>query len=202
MRRIGYTVTMNAPLRPPPAPTRHKITRAEYRAMWEAGVFPPDMKLELIEGELIEMPGDGYRTIEWNALMVRWLNRTLSDDYIVVPDKSLGVNEHNEPVPDIWVFPASRKVKDLLAKDTLLVIEVSDTTLAYDKRKARIYEQGGVREYWIADIEGRRVLVHRLGADGAYGEPLVIRETEAAEALLIPGLAFRIADFPRLADLD
>lgn len=170
--------------------------------MSQAGVFSPDMQLELIEGELIEMPGDGHRTIEWNAAMVRWLNRSLSDDYIVVPDKSLGVDDHNEPKPDIWVFPASLKVKDLLAKDTLLVIEVSDTTLAYDQRKARVYEKGGVREYWIVDIEGRRILVHRLGPEGGYGQPSVVGESEAAEALLIPGLAFRIRDFPRLAELD
>jgi Uma2 family endonuclease len=192
---------MNARIRPPAVPTRHKITRTEFHAMWEAGVFDLEMELELIDGELIEMAGDGARTIEWNWVMVRWLNRTLSDDYAVVPDKSLGVTETSEPKPDIWVFDAKLKVADLMAKDTLLVIEVSDSTLRADLKKAEIYAEGGVRDYWVVDVEQRQILVHRLQADGTYGKPTIVGETEHAEALLIPGLSFRIADFQRLADV-
>lgn len=193
---------MTALLRSPLAPTRHKITRSEYHAMWAAGVFPPELELELIDGELIEMPADGHRTIDWNSMIVRWLNRELDDAYVVVPDKSLAVSDVSEPKPDIWVFDASLPTRDVTAADTLLVIEVSDSTLRADLKKADIYAAGGVREYWVMDVEQRQVLVHRLRAEGGYGAPRACAAEERVEALLIPGLAFRIADHPRLFESD
>ena len=193
---------MTALLRSPLAPTRHKITRSEYHAMWAAGVFPPELELELIDGELIEMPADGHRTIDWNAIINQWLVRSLDDRYLVVPDKSLAVSDVSEPKPDIWVFDARIPTKDVTAADTLLVIEVSDSTLRADLKKADIYAAGGVREYWVMDVEQRQVLVHRLRAEGGYGAPQVFAAEERVEALLIPGLAFRIADHPRLFESD
>lgn len=190
---------MNAPFRLPPVPTRHKITRAEYRAMWAAGVFPPGMALELIDGELIELPADGHRTIDWNSVILRWLIRSLDDRFLVVPDKSLAVSDVSEPKPDIWVFDAATKTADVTAADTLLVIEVSDSTLQADlSSKALIYAAGGVREYWVMDVENRQVLVHRLRPEGGYGAPQAFSQHDRVEALLLPGLAFRIADHPRL----
>lgn len=189
---------MNAPYRPPRAPTRHKITRAEYRAMLAAGVFPPEMALELIDGALIEMPADGARTIDWNAVIVAWLIRSLDERYLVVPDKSLVVSETSEPKPDIWIFEARLRTEDVTAADTLLVIEVADATLAADLRKAEIYAQGGVREYWVMDVAKRVVLVHRLRPDGGYGEPEPYAADAPVQPLLLPQLSFRIADHPRL----
>lgn len=189
---------MNALFRLPPVPTRHKITRTEYHAMWAAGVFPPEMELELIDGELIEMPADGYRTIDWNAIINQWLVRALDERYLVVPDKSLAVSEVSEPKPDIWVFDAAIKTAEVTAADTLLVIEVSDSTLRADLKKAEIYAGGGVRDYWVMDVEKRQALVHRLRPEGGYGAPQVFTAQERIAALLLPGLSFRIADHPRL----
>lgn len=168
--------------------------------MWAAGVFDPNLELELIDGELIEMPADGHRTIDWNWVIVRWLNRVLDDRFAVVPDKSLGVTETSEPKPDIWVFDAAIPTKDVTAADVLLVIEVSDSTLRADLKKAEIYAEGGVRDYWVMDVEKRQVLVHRLRPECGYGEPHVFEAEDEVEALLLPGVRFRIADHPRLME--
>jgi Uma2 family endonuclease len=178
---------------------RHKITRAEYHAMWEAGVFAPDLDLELLDGELIEMAADGERTIGWNVEINRWLIQSLCAQYRVTPDKSFALSEVSEPKPDFWVFDAKLRVGEVTGANVLLVIEVSDTAVRADLgKKATPYAAGGVRDYWVVDAEKRRELVHRLGADGAYGEPTIVDEISGASALLIPDLAFRIADFPLL----
>jgi Uma2 family endonuclease len=167
--------------------------------MAAAGVFAPDLDLELIDGELIETPADGHRAIEWNAVFNRWLVESLGPDFMIIPDKSLAISPHNEPKPDFWIFDASLNVADVTGAEVLLIIEIADTTLRLDLRKADIYARGGVREYWLVDVERRRVLVHRL--DGAScGEPSVIAAEEIVAATLIPGLKLRIADFARLME--
>lgn len=163
-----------------------------------AGVFDPDLDLELIDGELIEMPADGHRTIEWNSEIARWLLGALGRTYVVVIDKSIGLSEFDEPKPDFWVFDASLRVADVAGKDLLLVIEVADTTMRLDLAKAALYARGGVREYWLIDVENRRTLVYRLGDDGAYGEPHVVLADQTVTAELLPQLALRIDDFERL----
>jgi Uma2 family endonuclease len=194
---------MNAPARllqaAPAEPTRHRITRAEYHAMAAAEVFAPDIDLELIDGELIDMPADGHRTIEWNAVFARWLFDSLGADFMIIPDKSLEISAHDEPKPDFWIFDAGLKVSEVTGAQVLLIIEIADTTLRLDLRKAEIYARGGVREYWLVDVERRRVLVHRL--DGAsYGEPDVVAAEDTIAASLIPALKLRIADFARLME--
>ncbi len=88
---------------------------------------------------------------------------------------------------------------DVTGADVLPIIEIADATLRLDRRKADIYARGGVREYWLVDVERRCVLVHRL--DGAtYGEPAVVAAEEPVAAALIPGLKLRIADFARLME--
>ncbi|MFZ4070236.1 MAG: Uma2 family endonuclease [Caulobacterales bacterium] len=88
---------------------------------------------------------------------------------------------------------------DVTGADVLLIIAIADTTLRLDLRKADIYARGGVREYWLVDVERRCVRVHRL--DGAsYGEPAVVAAEETVAAALIPGLKLRIADFARLME--
>ncbi len=83
--------------------------------MAAADVFHPDLDLELIEGELIdgelidgelidgeliEMPADGHRSVEWNAGFNRWLVESLSPTFMIIPNKSLEISDHDEPKPD------------------------------------------------------------------------------------------------------
>ena len=72
--------------------------------MAAADVFHPDLDLELIDGELIEMPADGHRTIEWNAVFNRWLVESLSPTFMIIPNKSLEISDHDEPKPDFWIL--------------------------------------------------------------------------------------------------
>jgi Uma2 family endonuclease len=182
-------------------PKLHKFTLAEVRVLWESGAFPDYPKMELLDGALYEMAADGIRTKDWNAVFNAYVVRSLDPArYIVVPDKTLDASRHWAPSPDFWIFDAALRTEDVHGANVLLVIEISDTTLETDQGlKRRGYEESGVRDYWIADCEGRRLLVYRLGVDGKYGDPAEIAFDGAAQALLIPELKLRLADLPRIS---
>jgi len=192
---------MNASIADCVAAARHKITVAEARAMAAAEVFGDDVKFELIDGELIFMPDDGGRTINWAAEINRWLVSSLTarPDLVIVPDKTLVLSDHNAPKPDYYVFPASfADPEDVRGPDILIAIEVSDTTLKKDLGpKAALYAAWGVRDYWVIDCDARATLVHRLGPNG-YETPVRVDAKDVVRALLIPELALRLDDHPRL----
>jgi Uma2 family endonuclease len=187
-----YSRLMNAPLTDRPIKTR--FTRESFTRAWDSGVWPDYPAMELIDGEVFTMPADGWRTTKWNTLLNRYLITECSGDVLVVPDKTLWVGDDGLK-PDFWLFPATLDFETVTGADCLLVIEVSDTTLAWDlNRKAARYALGGVREYWVVDVPERRVHVHRLGADGQYGQPSVVAADQVIGPVHLLGLAFRLAD--------
>jgi Uma2 family endonuclease len=175
-------------------PTKMRFTLEDVQRIWDAGGFPNYPSIELIDGEVFEMPADGWRTTNWNALVNEWLILNKPKSARVVPDKTLAVGEDGLK-PDFWVYPASLDPRTVTGADCLLVIEISDTTLRWDiGRKAARYSLGGVREYWVIDVEGRQVFVHRLGADGTYGEPEVFGAEAAVVPTLMPEISFILVD--------
>lgn len=185
---------MNAPVLA--RPQAHHVTASEFRRMWEAGVFDQGLDLELIDGVIYDMAGDGWRTIDWNAAVNRWLVRSLEPPFVVVPDKTLELTDDlGLPKPDFWIHDRASS-KGVTGADALLVIEIADTTLAHDRDvKAPIYGKAGVREYWLIDVERRAILVFRQQpGGGGFAEPKVITADTTIEALLIPGLRVRLND--------
>lgn len=179
----------------------HRFTLEEFFDAYDATLHKTGLKYELLDGRIYDMPADCARTIRWNAEVARWLISSLGPEYVVVPDKTLRAVEHWGPSPDFYVFDAALREEDVHGPDVLLAIEVSDTTLVDDLRLKRPgYELAGVRELWVLDVERRRNLVHRLTADGRYGEPTPVAFEEEVEALLIPGLKLRLSSLPRLKD--
>lgn len=178
---------------------RHRITHAEFRTLWNEHLHKVIESAELLDGEIFEMPSDGPRTIDWHYAILRWAFASLDRHYVIIADKTLWMHENWAPKPDVWIFPAAMKTEDVRGGDVLLVIEVSDTTLDVDHGlKRRGYEEAGVRDYWVIDAEAKRVLVHRLGDDGAYGEPAAVEAGQSAEALLIAGLTLDLAQLERI----
>lgn len=169
---------------------------SEFHRMWDAGVFETYPDLELIGGDIYEMPADGPRTKSWNAAINLWLARTLPRHLVLMPDKTLDLGEEiGSPKPDFFIFPRAVKVADVRGPDVLLAIEVSDTTVEFDRDiKAPLYAKGGVREHWRIECETRCIFVHRLQADGGYGDPEKVAFDGRVQARLIPELHFRLAD--------
>jgi Uma2 family endonuclease len=172
---------------------RHRVTVDEYYRMAEAGVLAPDARVELIEGEVVDMAPIGTR----HASAVKRLNQLLSSAVvgraIVAVQDPVRLGDLSEPEPDVMLlapradFYAERHPT---AADVLLLVEVSDTTARYDRQiKVPLYARHGVAEVWVVDLDARVLRVHRKPAAGEYTEITTHAEPGRMAPLALPELA-------------
>jgi len=183
-------------------PTPRRFTADEYWQMVEAHVFDEDERLELIDGEIVQMSPIGDPHAACVRRLTALLSRLFAERAIVDVQNALRVGERYVPQPDLILlrpradFYATRTPRPA---DCLVVIEVSDTTADFDRRiKAPRYARDGVAELWQIDLPRDVVLVFREPVGEAYqavrvyqrGETLTIaalgEPTIAVEAILGP----------------
>lgn len=176
----------------PATVTTRRFTVDEYHRMAEAGVFHPFERVELIEGEIVQMAAIRSRHAECVDRLNRLLVRGIGDDATVRVQNPIRLNDRSEPEPDIAVVrrrPEGYADRHPRREEVRLVVEVSDATLALDREvKLPLYAAAGIPECWIVDLVADRIDVHRSPERGAYARTEARRRGEA-----IP--------FPSLADL-
>jgi Uma2 family endonuclease len=134
-------------------PRRHLINVEQYYRMAEAGVLAPDARVELIEGEIIELApiGSGHAGIV--NFLQRKFDRTIGEHAVATVQQPLRLGDRSEPQPDLMLLrPRDDFYRNShpTAADVLLLIEVSDSTLRFDRgEKAALYARHGVCEVWI-----------------------------------------------------
>ena len=183
----------------PQSPPRKFWTRTECAAIREAGLLAFE-ELELSEGDLISRMGKNWPHARGAAALLDWLNRALGIGSVaseapidVFPED----NPTNEPVPDLIVLarPTREFRNNPQPKDLLLVAEVSDSTLQFDlQTKCALYARAGVNEYWVLDVTGRRLFVHRDPREGRYQAVTVFGEHESVEPLAAPGRSLKVSE--------
>ncbi len=169
---------------------RHLFTSSEFTRMCETGIFGEDERLELIEGEIVEMSPIGRRHAGKVRYLINLLARRLGEDEAFVDAQNpVVLGDLSEPQPDLAIL---RPRADLYAnehpepEDILLLIEVADTTLAYDREvKVPIYARHGVPEVWIADLNGAAVEVNRQPTATGYARK---QRLEDPKSVLTPQL--------------
>src|ERR1041385_849978 len=117
---------------------KHNLTVAEYERMGQTGVFPPEARLELIEGEIIEMSPIGSRHAACLERISARLHRVAQDKFLVRTQNPIVLDDFSEPQPDISVLTFSDDYYDKAhpqKQDVLLVIEVADTTVPFDRQQ-------------------------------------------------------------------
>jgi Uma2 family endonuclease len=185
------------------APAVRRWTRDEYYKMAEAGVFAPGERVELIEGEIIAMTPQKSRHTAAIGLAQDALRVAFGSGFHVRSQGPLALDAHSEPEPDIAVVRGTpRDYVEDHPKAGVLVAEISDTTLAFDRgRKAAVYARAGIPEYWIVNLVDRVLEVHRdpgplPHAPAEYGYRSILRlgPTETANPLHAPAATIRIAD--------
>jgi len=178
-------------------PQRHRITVHDYHRMGEIGVFPPDARVELIEGEIIDMApiGNDHQSI------VDQLNRALvlavGRNAIVRTQGSIRLSQWSEPEPDVVLLKPRpdfyRGAEFAFGTDSLLVIEVSDTTLKYDRDiKVPLYARHGVPEVWVVDVNGNVLLVYGDLRDGKYERHVVLERPATVPLTHLPGVTLDV----------
>ncbi len=176
--------------------TRRRFTVHEYHRMAEAGILHEDDRIELIDGELVEMTAIGTRHFTCVNRLTQLLVRNASEDVIVSIQNPVRLNEYSEPQPDVALIRARDYRESLPApEDVLLLIEVSDTTLAYDRGlKLSRYAQAGIPELWIVDLKGERIEHHTGPSGDLYRHVELVRRGETLRTGTLSGMDVRVDD--------
>lgn len=142
---------------------RHRFTVEEYHEMGRAGVLSEDDRVELIDGEIVEMAPIGTRHLTCVIALTHLTMRAAASGFFVSVQNPVTLDDGTEPQPDLSLL---KRRLDPAGKmpgpdDVALLVEVSDTTLAYDKNvKLPRYARAGIPEVWIVDLAARKVEVH------------------------------------------
>ncbi len=145
-------------------PTRMRISVDRYQKMVETGVLTKDDRVELIEGEIVDMAPIGRKHCAATARLNELFVLQLAGRAIVSPGGPVNLGMFSEPQPDVMLL--KRRADFYRAKipepsDVLLVVEVSDNSLNFDQTtKLELYAHYGIPEYWIVDVVGKRILVY------------------------------------------
>jgi hypothetical protein len=153
---------------------RRRFTREEYHRMAEAGILHEDDRVELIEGEIVQMTPIGRRHAACVAELNRLLVPMVGQRALLWPQNPITLPDDTEPQPDIVLLRprADRYLQDdARPEDVLLLVEVADTSQRYDRLvKLPLYGRAGVPEVWIVDLPGEVIEVHRRPAPSGYAQ--------------------------------
>ena len=180
-------------------PPRKRFTRDEVEQMLGAGLFT-GQRFELIGGDLIDKMSQNPPHTQATTRIAAWLTRIF--DERVRTQQPIEVAGRDRqlswPEPDLAVLAAEATdafgSRHPRGDELLLVVEVADSSSRHDLTTKRgIYARAGVPEYWVLDILGRKLIVHRNRSQGKYEEIFALGETESASLASLPGSSLEIA---------
>jgi Uma2 family endonuclease len=171
---------------------RRHFSVAEYYKMAAAGVFTEDDRVELIEGEIVEMSPIGSRHAACVGRLTKMLERLAGDQAIVWVQNPVQVSDYSEPLPDVALL---KRRDDFYAQanpqppDVLLIIEVADSTVEYDRNiKMPLYARAGIPEVWLVNLPKETVEIYAAPLEGEYREIRLVKRGEALSAKSVPNL--------------
>ena len=176
----------------------HRFTLDEYHRMALAGVLHEDDRVELLDGQIVQMTPIGVR----HAACVNRVNALITGltgtRATVSIQNPLIVGEHEEPQPDIAVLryrADGYQTGHPRALDTLLVVEVADTSLAYDRDvKIPLYARAGIPEAWLVDLTTDRIGVHREPHAGRYTDVRSASPGDILSPVRLPAVTLAVSD--------
>jgi Uma2 family endonuclease len=155
-------------------------TAAEYHQMGEAGILAPDERVELLDGEIIQMTPIGPAHASIVNLLDRRLQAVVQDRAIVSTQNPILLDSHSEPQPDIallrlcedWYRQALPTTKDIL-----LVIEVADSSVEYDrKEKIPQYARHAIADVWLVDVSQESLTIFSKPTLGSYASVRIVQD--------------------------
>lgn len=174
----------------------HNLTVSEYERMGENGIFPPDARVELIEGKIIEMSPIGSRHAACVDLITEVFNEQLRGRAIVRAQNPIVLDDFSEPQPDITVLrfrPDRYRAAHPRPEDILLVIEVSDKTVHFDRHtKMPLYARAGIPEALLFNLPDDRLEYFSRPEMGEYQVNQILSRGEKFESMSVPGLTLDV----------
>jgi Uma2 family endonuclease len=177
-------------------PQRRKLSAEQFERMGETGILGPEPRVELIEGEMIEMAPIGSRHASAVNFLSAHFVRAVGNAALVWTQNPLRLSDDSEPQPDLMLLrPRADRYRTghPRPEDVLLLIEVADTTLVFDREtKVPLYAKHGVPEVWILDLEAKQLEIYREPGAGGYRRKLERRETESIAPTALPTVALQV----------
>jgi len=179
------------------APARHRLNVEDFYRMAEAGIFGEDDRIELIDGDLIDMAPIGQAHAGIVNALANALYKACEGKAIVSAQNPIRLDRASEPQPDLAVL---RPRADFYATgeppgpdDVLLLVEVADTSLNFDRVvKLPLYARAGIAELWIFDIKRRVVDAFKGPSGNGYAETITYRAGETVGLACAPDIAVKL----------
>ena len=180
------------------APAKHRFNVKEYYRMAETGVLRPDARVELLDGQIMDMSPIGPFHGGVVGRLARLFNTVSNDRWLVLSQHPVRLDEHSEPQPDVLLLrPIQDDYTNRLPRpdDVYLLVEVSDSTLSLDREeKLPLYGRAGIVEVWIVNLVDQTVEVYREPYFTGYGSKTILRAGDQARPQAFPDAVVDVAE--------
>jgi Uma2 family endonuclease len=175
---------------------RYAFTVADYHQLIASGHFKRTDRVELISGELTIMPPIGPEHSFHTTRITNTLPQMLPTGVWLRVNEPITIGNHSEPQPDAAVVrerPDGYRSAHPGPKDVLLIIEVADTSAAFDTQvKAKLSSKAGIPEYWVIDVQESCLRVFTEPSDRGYKHIQVLERDDTVKSVSINGLAIQV----------
>jgi len=177
---------------------KHLTNLDEWKRLGEANIFPPDSRLELINGEIIEMSPIGSHHASHLKRLISQFSGLIQDSAIIAAQDPLQLGDLSEPEPDFMLLKPSTDFyyqNHPTASDVFLLIEISDKSLKFDQnQKLRLYALHDIPEYWLLNIQDNCLEVYRQPHNGVYAEKTTLRSGDKITLSQLKNISINVAD--------
>ncbi len=175
---------------------RRHFNVSEYYRMAAAGVLSADDRVELIEGEIVELNPIGSRHAACVGRLTKLLERLAGDRTIVWVQNPVQINDRSEPLPDVALL---RPRDDFYAQANpqpaavFLIIEIADSSVEYDQDiKIPLYAEASIPEVWLVNLPKEAIEIYTRPLEGEYREIRLVKRGESIAATAIPNLTIDV----------
>jgi Uma2 family endonuclease len=197
---------MNSHFRPPDLPMttravddmpRRRWTVAEIEEMVKVGLIDEDERFELIDGDVVPMSPKGIRHESYKASLLKFWVRRQTDSYNIIQETTFRLDASSFLEPDFVFYESIVKVPQLAPANTLLAVEVSDSSLAYDMgRKAKLYARYNVPVLWVINVNTLETHVFTAPGPDGYAKRQLVGPNDRLTPDFAPELAVSMAALP------
>ncbi len=180
-------------------PQKYLIDVFKWQKMAEAGLFSPKDRVELINGEILEMPPIGFNhSGHLNRITNLFAAVVVAKKAILSIQNPLQLGDLSEPEPDFMLLRPDADfytTRHPQAEDVLLLVEVADTSLNYDReQKARLYALYGITEYWLVNLNNESLEVYRKASNDGYEQKTTLHYGDTINLVALPEISINTAD--------
>ncbi|MEQ1738418.1 MAG: Uma2 family endonuclease [Methyloglobulus sp.] len=181
-----------------PPVRKHLTDIHEWQKLGEANIFPPESRIELINGEILDMAPIGFNHAGHLIRLINLFAPRTAGKALINAQNPLQLGDLSEPEPDFMLLKPnadSYTTRHPIADDVLLLIEVADSSLTYDQtQKLRLYALHNVPEYWLLNLNDNCLEVYRKPKGEVYAEKTTLYTADNITLSQLPGISIQVAE--------